>query len=647
MAILVPPSLTVEQAGAQPVAYLTAHLSLNVRARLRAGEWVLVHSGAGGVGLAAAKIAQSLGAIVIATASSKEKHDFLRSWGVKHILNSRTLDFADEVMEITGGRGVDVVLNSLAGDFILKGLDVLAPYGRFIELGKRDIYADRPIGLKVFRKNTSYSMVDVAGLLEEKPEEAAELFREVMEAVGSGRWAPLPVTFFSANEVPEAFQFMVEARHIGKLAIRFEGMRDEVRVLPSKTGAATLQQPRFNDDGSYIITGGLGGVGLTVAEWMASKGAGCLVLVSRREPNTAENAAMERARALGARVEHRRTDLTNQKAVDALIAEIGQTMPPLRGIMHAAATIDDALVTDLRPERFDAVLGPKVRGAWYLHEATRDLALEFFVMFSSVATIFPQPGHGSYAAANAFLDSFAAYRRGLGLAGSSINWTGWVGLGLARNMGTRRTIDACAAEGLGSFDYEEAVAALWQALWADPIHATAVRIDGTMVAAQETIPTLQREVAGPGASRAREGAGTVEHPALTALAEAATRGERMALLEQLLRVETSRVLKLAPERIGANQAFGQLGIDSLMALELIRRVNAALGLALPATAVFNYPTLTVLAGQILKRLGLEAVQAPVEDASPARGGKRDELDELSEDEALRALMEPGESSGGD
>ena len=649
MAILVPPSLTMEQAGAQPVAYLTAHLSLNVRARLRAGEWVLVHSGAGGVGLAAAKIAQSLGAIVIATASSKEKQDFLRSWGVKYILTSRTLDFADEVMEITGGRGVDVVLNSLAGDFILKGLDVLAPYGRFIELGKRDIYADRPIGLKVFRKNTSYSMVDVAGLLEEKPEEAAELFREVMDAVGSGRWAPLPVTIFSANEVPDAFQFMVEARHIGKLAIRFEGMRDEVRVLPSKTGAATLQQPRFKSDGSYIITGGLGGVGLTVAEWMAAKGAGCLVLVSRREPSAAENAAMERARALGARVEHRRTDLMDQKAVDALIAEIGQTeigqrMPPLRGIMHAAAVIDDALVTDLRPERFDAVLGPKVRGAWYLHEATRDLALEFFVMFSSVATIFPQPGHGSYAAANAFLDSFAAYRRGLGLAASSINWTGWVGLGLARNTGTSRTIDACAAEGLGSFDADEAVAALWQALWADPIHATAVRIDAAMVAAQERIPTLQREVAGVGATRVRDG--LAEHPVLVVLAEAGSHGERMALLEQLLRVETGRVLKLAPERIGANQPFGQLGIDSLMALELIRRVNAALGLALPATAVFNYPTLTVLAGQILKRLGMETVQTPVDEARLVAVEEPDS-EELSEDEALRALMEPGEASGGD
>ena len=196
---------------------------------------------------------------------------------------------------------------------------------------------------------------------------------------------------------------------------------------------------------------------------------------------------------------------------------------------------------------------------------------------------------------------------------------------------------------MGSFDYEEAVAALWQALWADPIHATAVRIDEQMVAAQETIPTLQREVAGAGATRTREGA--AEHPALVELAEAGSHGERMLLLEKLLRTETSRVLKLAPEKIGVNQAFGQMGIDSLMALELIRRVNAALGLALPATAVFNYPTLTVLAGQILKRLGMDASAAIT--AQPAVEERWAETDELSEDEALRALMEPGDLSGGD
>ena len=640
----VPAKLSLAEAGSLPIAYLTAHYSLHELARCAEGEWVLIHAGAGGVGLAAAKIALERGARVIATASSPEKHAFLHAWGVEHVLQSRTLEFAERVMEITGGRGVDIVLNSLAGDFIPRSLDVLASYGRFIELGKKDIYEDRRVGLKSFRKNISYFAVDLAALIEEKPAYAARLFLEVVEAVGSGRWAPLPVTHFPADEVVQAFQFMVTARHIGKLAIRFEGMREQVRVLPSKIGAATLQQPRFNGNGSYIITGGLGGVGLTVAEWMAAKGAGCLVLVSRRTPSAEEDAAMERARASGARVEHRRTDLTDRHAVEMLIGEIEETMSPLRGIMHAAAVIDDALVTDLRPERFDAVLGPKVRGAWYLHEATRDLPLEFFVMFSSVATIFPQPGHGSYAAANSFLDSFAAYRRGLGLAASSINWTGWVGLGLARNTGTSRTIDACAAEGLGSFDYEEAVAALWQALWANPVQATAVRIDEQMVAAQETIPTLMREIVGDGA-HAGAVAGAAERPLLVELAGAASYGERMSLLEVLLRTETSRVLKLAPEKIGANQAFGQMGIDSLMALELIRRVNAALGLALPATAVFNYPTLTVLSGQILKRLGMDASAAVA--APPVAEERRDEIEELSEDEALRALMEPGDLSGGD
>ncbi len=652
----VPPGMSLRDASAQPVAYLTAHLALNERAHLRQGEWLLVHAGAGGVGLAAAQIAQAVGARVIATASSPEKHTFLHRWGVEHVLNSRSLDFVEGVMEITGGRGVDVVLNSLAGDLLLKSFDVLAPYGRFIELGKKDLHADLPIGLKLFARNITYSVVDVAGMLEDKPEYSTRLFGEVMEAIEEGRWAPLPVACFDANEAEAAFRFMVEGRHIGKLAIRFEGMRENVHVLPVKSEALELSHARFEQAGTYILTGGLGGVALAVAEWMAACGAGCLVLVSRRTANASEVESMARMRASGARVEHSQTDLTDREAVFSLIAKIGKELPPLRGIMHAAAAIDDALVTDLRPERFDAVLAPKVRGAWYLHEATRNLPLEFFVMFSSVATIFPQPGHGSYAAANSFLDSFAAYRRRHGLAASSINWTGWVGMGLARNTGTSRTIDACAAEGLGSFDAEEATAALWQAMWANPVHAAAVRIDEGVAGAQEPVPTLLRDVVGVAGTRTREGA--TEHPALTGLAAATTLSERMELLEQVLRVETGRVLKLAPERIGSNQAFGQLGIDSLMALELIRRVNAALGLALPATAVFNYPTLTALATQILKRLGMDTAIEPspntasfaAKASAVSNQGYVDEM--LSDEEAMRALMQPdlmesGEASSGD
>ena len=644
MALPLPAGMGLAEAGAQPLAYMTAHHSLNELGRLRKGEWVLIHAGAGGVGLAAAKIALAQGARVIATASSPEKHAFLHAWGVEHVLQSRTLEFAEGVMEITGGRGVDIVLNSLAGDFIAKSLEVLAPYGRFIELGKRDIYDDRRVGLKAFRRSIGYFTVDFAAMIQERPEYTASLFADVMEALEKGRWPALPVATYPVSRVVEAFQFIAGGRHVGKLAIEIEGAAADLRVLPVRSQAGSVGQPRFRRDATYVITGGLGGVGLVVAEWMAAHGAGCLVLVSRREAGETEIAAMERACGLGARVVHRRTDLLDQQAVNELVAEIGREMPPLRGVFHAAAVIDDALVTDLRPERFDAVLGPKVRGSWHLHRATLGVPLDFFLMFSSVASVFPQPGHGSYAAANAFLDAFAAYRRGLGLAASSINWTGWVGMGLARNKGTSRTIDASSAEGLGSFDRDEALAVLWQALWANPVQAPAVRIDEDVVlAGSEMVPALLREVVG---SVQHGGSVTsTEHPVLVELAEAATHAERLLVLEQLLRVETGRVLKLAPEKIGANQAFGQMGIDSLMALELIRRVNATLGLALPATAVFNYPTITVLSGQILKRLGMDAsaaVAAPlvVEE-------RRAETDELSEDEALRALMEPGDLSGGD
>jgi acyl transferase domain-containing protein/NAD(P)-dependent dehydrogenase (short-subunit alcohol dehydrogenase family)/acyl carrier protein len=639
----VPERLTMEEAGAQPLVYFTAQLALHELARLEKDEWVLIHAGAGGVGLAAVVIAQARGAKVIATVSSEEKRAFLRGWGVEHVLNSRSLDFAEGVLAITGGRGVDVVLNSLSGEFIDRSLEVLAPFGRFVELGKRDIYADKRVGLKVFRKNLAYFVVDMAGIITERPAMAARLLREVMAALESGEWKPVPVKSYPASEVSEAFRRMAQGKHIGKLAIDFT--EPDVRILPRRTHAGTLMAPRFRGDGTYVITGGLGGVALEVAGWMARAGAGCLVLVSRREAGAEEHAAMERIRVAGARVEHRRTDITDGAQVRALMSEIGETMPPLRGVLHAAAVIDDALMTDLKAERFDAVFAPKMRGAWYLHETTLGAELDFFVMFSSVATIFPQPGHGSYAAANAFLDAFAAYRRGMGLKAQSICWTGWVNMGLARNAGTSRTIDACAEEGLGSFDGPEATSALWQALWADPVLATAVRVDEDVVRARGVIPTLLREMVGGDETR---GAEATEHAALEAVKAAATQAERAALVEELVRTETGRVLKLAPERITANQVFGQLGIDSLMALELVRRINAVLGLALPATAVFNYPTVTQLGAQIVTRLGLDsAVVAEPARVSASVPNVQSAPEELSEEEALRALMEPGDLAGGD
>jgi acyl transferase domain-containing protein/NADPH:quinone reductase-like Zn-dependent oxidoreductase/acyl carrier protein len=643
----------IEAAGL-PIAYLTAHYSLNELARMRKGEWVLIHAGAGGVGLAAAKIALAAGAKVIATASSPEKHAFLHEWGVEHVLQSRTLEFAEGAMKITGGRGVDIVLNSLSGDFIPKSIEVLAPYGRFVELGKRDIYDDRRLGLRGFRNNISYFAVDLAAMVEEKREYSIELFHQVMEAIESGRWPVLPVNSFPVTETAEALRYMGQGLHIGKVAIALPPARiakSELQVMPPKAAAGASL---FRRDATYVITGGLGGVGSAVAEWMAANGAGQLVLVSRRAAGAEENALLGRIRALGASVEHRQTDLLDGAAVRGLITEIGATMPPLRGIMHAAAVIDDALVMDLTPERFDAVFGPKIRGTWSLHEATLGVPLDFFMMFSSIAVPFPQLGHGSYSAANSFLDSFAGYRRELGLPATSINWGGWVGMGLAREMGSSRTIEGYDAAGLVSFQREDALAVLGRALVANPQQAVAIRVDAAAVAASyEVIPTLLRELVRKSGSPDGEGdAAASAHPALTELSAAGTYAERLLKLEELLRVETSRVLKLAPERIKSNQQFGQMGIDSLMALEFIRRVNGSLGMALAATAVFNYPTLTQLAVQILKRLGLEAEvpeAAEIAVAQPFWGRETQPgtpVSELSEEDALRALMEPGELSSG-
>jgi phthiocerol/phenolphthiocerol synthesis type-I polyketide synthase C len=650
-----PGQLSAAQAASLPIAYLTAHYSLNELARLREGEWVLIHAGAGGVGLAAAKIALAKGARVIATASSPEKHAFLHAWGVEHVLGSRSLDFAEGVVAITGGRGVDVVLNSLSGDFIPRSMDVLAPYGRFIELGKRDIYEDRRVGLKAFRHNIAYFAVDLAALIEDKREYAAAMFREVMEQVAAGTWAALPVQVFPVNEAVEAFQFMAQGRHIGKLALACEELAG-LQALPVKTAG---EQPLFRRDATYLLTGGLGGVGAAVAEWMAEQGAGHMVLVSRRATGPAEEETLGRVRARGAMVEHHRTDLLDAAAVMRLMHTIHETLPPLRGVFHAAAVIDDALVDNMSPERFDAVFAPKIRGTWNLHQATLDLPLDCFVMFSSFASVFPQPGHGSYAAANSFMDAFAGYRRSLGLAGSSINWAGWLGLGLARETGTSRTIEAYEGEGFGSFQKDEALSLLGNALRANPVQVLAVSIaPEKLVVVHESVPPLFREVAGrAGADQAGKQTAS-DHPQLDELKLLATYADKLDKLESILRVEVSRVLKLSPDRIASNQAFGQMGIDSLMALEFVRRVNGVLGLALPATAVFNYPTITVLAGQVAKRLGFDPVgegesATPVmmhEMTSEIRTDAGAVVD-ISEEEALRALMEPSsqaeEGAGGD
>ncbi len=258
---------------------------------------------------------------------------------------------------------------------------------------------------------------------------------------------------------------MAQARHIGKIAIR---MDRDVRVLPAK------DKPLFSQAATYLITGGLGGVALTVAEWMAKNGAGHLVLLSRRAPSQESAEAIRRIEKAGATVVAVRGDITRETDLAALIERIHATMPPLKGIMHTAAVVDDALIVDLSPERFLPVMGPKIAGTWNIHQATLNEDLDFFILFSSIASVHPQPGMGSYAAANAFLDEFAKYRRALGKPATSVNWGGWNQIGLARAAGTGRSIEGYEQQGMPNFSGEGALAVLGRALEINPVQVIAV-----------------------------------------------------------------------------------------------------------------------------------------------------------------------------
>jgi KR domain/Zinc-binding dehydrogenase/Phosphopantetheine attachment site len=563
-----PAHLSFEEAATIPVTFLTAYYSLIEMAHVERKDRVLIHAAAGGVGLAAIQIAKWMGAEVIAIVGSKEKEDYVRSLGVSHVFNSRSLDFARGVMEATGGRGVDVVLNSLTGEFIGQSLEVLAPYGRFVEIGKRDIYENRQIGLYVFRKNLSFCAVDLAAALEERPEFVVALLHRLMVHIASGEWQPAPVKTFSANEPSEPFRFMAQARHIGKIAIRME--RD-VRVLPA------TDMPLFSRDASYLITGGLGGIALKVAEWMAANGAGCLVLVSRRAINDEAAEVIGRIKTAGSTVEVIRADVTSEADLDRVLQTIRATGRALKGIMHTAAIVDDGLIRDLSPERFMPVMGPKLEGTWKLHVATLQENLDFFVLFSSIASIHPQPGMGSYAAANAFLDAFAHYRQALGLPAISINWGGWDETGLARAVGTGRSIEGYESQGIRVCSAEESLDALGKAMLSNQVQLVAAPFDWNKIAefyGGDQAPPLFAEFM----SRVAVGSGAQSNRSeiLDRLIGAESIEQQKELLETYLQETLSRVLKLAKHKIDRERPLGTMGLDSLMGLEFVRLLSSAL-----------------------------------------------------------------------
>ena len=410
-----PAGMDFAAAATIPVAFLTVVYALGHLAQLAEGETVLVHGGAGGVGLAAIQYARHRGARVFATAGSPAKRALLKTLGVEAVLDSRSLTFADDVMRLTGGEGVDVVLNSLAGEAMRRSLALVRPFGRFLELGKRDFYENSAVGLRPFRHNVSYFGIDADQLPLKRPKLAGALFAEIDALFASGALRPLPHRVYDFADAEDAFRLMQASGHIGKIVL-----------APGTTLPATQPStPAFAlaGDKTYVVTGGLDGFGLEAARWLGRRGARQIALLSRRGPATPGAATiLADFAADGIEARAYAADVGDEAALVETLAMIRSAQGPIGGIVHAAVAMDDALLAALDAPRFARALRPKLDGAELLDRLTRDDPVDLFILFSSVTTPLGNPGQANYVAANAGIEAIAERRHAGGLPALAVQW---------------------------------------------------------------------------------------------------------------------------------------------------------------------------------------------------------------------------------
>lgn len=595
-----PANLTFAQAASVPVAFFTAWYAISHLGRAQPGERILIHGAAGGVGLAAIQIAAVLGLEVYATAGSDEKRGLLADLGIKHIYSSRSLAFADEILRDTNGRGVDLVLNSLAGDGAEKSLQVLAPFGRFLELGKRDFYADSPMYLRPFRMNLSYFGIDVDQLLIAKPALAKTLFEEVLNRFEKGDFCALPVAAYPAERAAEAFQAMQASRHVGKLVVTYPPHAAE-DLAPKPVGLPPLTAPAPQIDfaaGTWLITGGLGGLGSQAARRLAAAGVKHLVLLSRRgAAGAAAQALVGELEAQGVDVRTPAIDMADE-AFDARLDQALAGLPALAGVIHAAGVIADARLADLTPEAMTAVWAPKAKGAAALdrYVSERGIRLSAFVCFSSATVLLGNPGQANYVAANAAVEAICAERRARGEAAVVIGWGPVGDVGMLRSNEQARKI-------------------LETTLGTPPLSSAAV-LDAMMTLLRADVPAShffaidwQRVRGLPTASSSRfsriwKAVGQPEADASTLADELAgkTPEEAVDLLTELVTKEAAKLMGMPAADLNVHQPVADIGMDSLMVVELAVALEERIGVKIPAVSLSGGATIRTIAERFYQML---------------------------------------------
>ncbi|MFE9108000.1 type I polyketide synthase [Actinomadura geliboluensis] len=577
MVVRIPDGWSFERAASVSTVFVATYYGLRDLAGLKAGESVLVHAAAGGVGMAAVQLARLWGANVYATASPS-KWGVVRANGVppERIASSRELDFEQVFLDATGGAGMDVVLNSLTQNFLDASLRLLPRGGRFLDMGKADIRD--PEVVSGDHPGVVYRAFD---LFDAGPERIGEILAEIVDLFERGLLRPLPVRTWDVRRAGEAFRYMSQARHTGKIVL----------TIP----------PRPDPDGTVLITGGTGTLGALVARHLATAhGHRHLTLVSRSGPD-APGAPELRAELedLGVQVQLVACDVADR---DELAAVLDGLPAPLTGVVHAAGVLDDGLVEDLTSTRLERVLRPKADGAWHLHELTRDLDLGMFVLFSSAAGVLGGPGQGNYAAANAFLDALAQHRRAHGLVATSLAWGWWEQDSALTGQMDEHDLARVTRAGMLPMPAEYALELLDTAVRMHEGLVAPIRVDTGRLRAQAEAGTLLPPLRGlvrGGSRRVVDAGGRAEGASLRRLLAGLPEEKRRETVLDLVRAHVAAVLgHSSGGLIDVRRAFQDLGFDSLTAVELRNRLNAATGLRLPATLVFDHPTPDALAEQI-------------------------------------------------
>ncbi|RMI32613.1 type I polyketide synthase [Nocardia stercoris] len=586
----IPAGLPDTTAAALPLVYTTAWYALATLARVTPGERVLIHSGTGGLGLAAIAVARYLGATVLATAGSPARRDYLRrELGIADVFDSRGAVWADEVLAATGGGGVDVVLNSLSGAHIDRGLDVLAEDGRFLEVGKKDIYANRRLGSRAFAKGISFTAVDLAGLLSRRPERFATALHETWQLVAAGALPALPVEVHPFAAAPDVLRRMARGDHIGKFVL--DRPETVVDIVPE-----AMPDGRFRADGTYLVTGGHGALGRSLTRWLLERGAGCVVALSRTG-NDGEiplhQFDLEPAGLTGS-VHSRRVDVADRNALAAVLDSLRPEVPPVRGVFHAAGILDDSTVRRITADQLERVLRPKVDGARHLDELTAGDPLDLFVLFSSAAALLGNAGQAAYSAANSYLDAFAVSRRWAGRPATSVQWGPFAGIGLAAAQDNRG--NRLAAAGMDSFTAAEAWAALTEFLGEDRQVVAYLCFD-----ARRWFDTYPDCAAQPSWEALRDNAHRGNGPAASefrsALAAAGEPDRPNLVLGKIVELAAG-VLRLPPQDLDIRTPLRSLGLDSLMSLELRNKLESTFALRLSPTVLWTYGTAEALAGAL-------------------------------------------------